>query len=277
MIHYFYLILILSSPVIWANTPKSPKHSSPHVELLKPQKIDIIIAEKVAKLLSMIGRDEAKIDFTSKLIKEIEQSKNFQPFLPWVKSIGEILKTKNTKDLISYCKQFTHQQTMHPLEKILDRVSGNFCREKALELITKDIEKYKSISDEATSFIEQNLKYYLTKKNKKHFAKFIQAQAANPDVLKKLSQDITTYSVQHEIVPTQEVLKDIVINEEITKLIQEKGYNLIQNKNVFYGEFGKLIEQSYKSLELNPESDKVKEQLNYLNIPPSNFRIKDIN
>ena len=254
----------MSSPVIWANTPKSPKHSSPHVELLKPQKIDIIIAEKVAKLLSMIGRDEAKIDFTSKLIKEIEQSKNFQPFLPWVKSIGEILKTKNTKDLISYCKQFTHQQTMHPLEKILDRVSGNFCREKTLELITKDIDKYKSISDEATSFIEQNLKYYLTKKNKKHFAKFIQAQAANPDVLKKLSQDITTYSVQHEIVPTQEVLKDIVINEEITKLIQEKGYNLIQNKNVFYGEFGKLIEQSYKSLELNPESDKVKEQLNYL-------------
>ena len=49
------------------------------------------------------------------------------------------------------------------------------------------------------------------------------------------------------------MLKDILINEEITKLIQDKGYNLVQNKNVFYGEFGKLIEQSYKSLEANPE------------------------
>jgi soluble lytic murein transglycosylase len=75
---------------------------------------------------------------------------------------------------------------------------------------------------------------------------------------------VTTYSVQHEIVPSQEVLKDILINEEITKLIQDKGFNIIQNQNIFYAEFGKLIEQSYKALENKPSADKVKEQLSFL-------------
>jgi len=231
---------------------------------IKPQKIDIIIAEQIAKLMIQIGKNEVKSDFVEKLSREIGKSKNFQPFSSWSSAIQKISKEKTSKDLIIYCKQFNHQATLFPLEKILDRIAGNFCREKSLILIQKDIEKNQSISDDAIQFIEENLKYYLTKKNKKHFAEFIQKQSTYPEVLKKLSQDITTYSVQHEIVPSQEVLKDILINEEITKLIQDKGYNLVQNKNVFYGEFGKLIEQSYKSLDTNPDQAKVKEQLGYL-------------
>ncbi len=261
---YFILISLLITTVAWPNSPQKAKPGVTPIDALKPQKIDIIIAEKIAKLLGMIGRNEIKTDFVEKLKKEIEVSKNFQPFHPWIKSIFQISRIKRSQDLIPYCKQFTHQNQLYPLEKILDRIAGNYCREKSLEFITKDIETNKKISDDATLFIEENLKYFLTKKNKKHFAKFIQAQTDNPDVLKKLSQDITTYSVQHEIVPHQEVLKDLVINEEITKLIQEKGYNLVQNKNVFYGEFGKLIEQSYKSLDLNSDPEKVKEQLSYL-------------
>ncbi len=250
---FLTFLVYASTSYGWANN-----HS------IKPQKIDIIIAEQIAKLMLQIGKNEVKTDFVEKLSREIGKSKNFQPFSSWSNSVQKISKEKTSKDLIIYCKQFNHQAMLFPLEKILDRIAGNFCREKSLILIQKDIEKNRSISDDAIQFIEENLKYYLTKKNKKHFAEFIQKQSSYPDVLKKLSQDITTYSVQHEIVPTQEVLKDILINEEITKLIQDKGYNLVQNKNVFYGEFGKLIEQSYKSLDTNPDQAKVKEQLSYL-------------
>src|SRR5690606_13569742 len=105
-------------------------------------------------------------------------------------------------------------------------------RERTLEAIGRDIEKTKLLSEEAIAFIELNLKYFLTKKNKKNFAFFIQSHSNRQDILKKISQVVTTYSVSHEIVPSHEVLKDIEINEQITKLIQSKGFNPLQHKNV---------------------------------------------
>jgi soluble lytic murein transglycosylase len=57
---------------------------------------------------------------------------------------------------------------------------------------------------------------------------------------------------------------DILINDQITKLIQDKGFNLIQPKNVFYAEYGKLIELGYKALEGKPKDDKIKEHFHFL-------------
>ena len=259
----FFPLFIISS---WGQVKDSKMDYLNFVssDTLKLQRTDLIIAENLAKLIKMVGKGTAPIDQIVKITRETQKSKHFQPFIPWLESVQQITKFKTSKELIPHCRQYDHKGEHFPLEKILDRIAGNFCREKTLEAISKEIEKNNTISDDSTEFIEQNLKYYLTKKNKKNFASFIQAQVSKPEILKKLSHEVTTYSVQHEIVPSQEVLKDILINEEITKLIQDKGFNIVQNQNIFYAEFGKLIEQSYKSLENKPSADKVKEQLSFL-------------
>lgn len=259
------LILILSFSV-WGTTKESPDAYKfiTHVEQLKLQRQDQVIAEHISKILKQMGKDSLSLDLIQKSIKEVERSKHFQPFIPWLQSIKEILKITTAREMIIHCKQQIQKTEQIPVEKILVRIASNYCRERTLEAIAKEIEKTNNISDDAIDFIDENLKFYLTKKNKKHFASFIQSQVTKPEIIKKLSQNVTTYSVRHDIVPSQEVLKDMLINEEITKLIQDKGFNVIQSKNIFYGEYGKLIEQSYKSLENNPTSDKVKEQLSFL-------------
>lgn len=231
---------------------------------LKLTKSDHIIAEHMVNMLRFTEKGYINKEVLAKVLKETSNSKHFAVFNPWLKTIDAITKITQTNEFIAHCGQYTTKKETLPLERVLERVVGNYCRERTLEAIGRDIDKTQVLSDEATLFIQQNLKFFLTKKNKKNFAFFIQTQSSRPEILKKLSQEVTTYSVMNEIVPSQEVLKDIVINEQITKLIQDKGFNPLQHQNVFYVEFGKLISLGYKSLEDKPKLDKVKDHYNFL-------------
>ena len=202
-------------------------------ESLSLSRANHIIGEHLVNMIKLIEQGYVNKDILKKVIQESSKSKHFEPFNPWLLAVQEISKLTKTSELIIFCRQYTAKKEVFPLEKVLSRIAGNYCRERTLEAISRDIDTSKVITDDSTQFIQENLKFYLTKKNKKNFAFFIQSQVSKPEILKKLSQEVTTYSVQHEIVPSPEVLKDILINEKITKLIQDKGFNLVQHQNIF--------------------------------------------
>jgi soluble lytic murein transglycosylase len=233
-------------------------------EQLKLTKADHIIGEHMVSMMKLIEQGYVNKDALRKVLTEADKSSHFKVFVPWLSSVKEISKFSKAQELVTYCRQYQERKEKLSLERVLERIAGNYCRERTLEAISREIETTDTISDASTAFIQQNLKFFLTKKNKKNFAYFIQSQTSRPEILKKISQDVTSYSVQHQIVPSQEVLKDILINDQITKLIQDKGFNLIQPKNVFYAEYGKLIELGYKALEGKPKDDKIKEHFHFL-------------
>jgi soluble lytic murein transglycosylase len=262
----FFLLIF---PLFFINArAQSPAVTQSHEhfvtsDTLKLSRANHIIGEHLVNLIKLTENGYVNKDILNKVIQENSKTPHFLPFTSWLLAIQSITKLNKASDLITFCRQYTLKKETLPLEKVLARIGGNYCRERALEAISRDIDSQKMISDEATQFIQENLKFYLTKKNKKNFAFFIQSQASKPEILKKLSQEVSTYSVLHGIVPSQEVLKDILINEQITKLIQDKGMNLVQNQNVFYAEFGKLLEQGYKVLEAK-SNDKAKEHYTFL-------------
>ncbi len=215
-------------------------------------------------MIKFVEKGYVNKDVLNKVSREAEKSRHFGMFALWFKEIATISRIERTEDFLSYCRIYLERRQTLPLERRLERLAGNYCRERALEAIGRDIEKSKNLSEDATLFIQQNLKFLLTKKNRKHFAVFIQSQASRPEILKRLSQEVTTFSVRNEIVPSKEVLKDILINEQITKLIQDKGFNPLQHQNVFYGEYGKLIEMGYRLLDSKPTEAKVKDHYRFL-------------
>jgi soluble lytic murein transglycosylase len=225
---------------------------------------DRVIAEHMVNMVKFVERGYINQEVLNKVIVETEKSKHFSLFTPWLKEIKVISKISDTSQFIIHCQKYTAKKETLSLEKMMERLAGNYCRERALEAIGRDIDKNKTIADETSGFIQDHLKFFLTKKNKTNFAFFIQSLASRPEILKKISHEVTTYSVQHEIVPSQEVLKDIMINEQITKLIQDKGFNPLQHKNVFYAEYGKLIELGYKSIDTKPDENKIKAHFLYL-------------
>lgn len=233
-------------------------------EKLQLSKADHIIGEHMVNMLKFTEKGYINQEVLAKVLTETQKSKHFAVFVPWLKGIHQISKISATSELIIHCRQYIERKQTFPLERALERVAGNYCRERTLEAIGRDIEKNNVLTEEATLFIQENLKFFLTKKNKKNFAFFIQSQVSKPEILKKLSHEVTTYSVRNDIVPSQEVLKDIVINEQITKLIQDKGFNPLQHQNVFYAEYGKLIELGYKAIDNKPTEDKIKEHYKFL-------------
>jgi soluble lytic murein transglycosylase len=259
------LVVLLFSLTSWAQTPRPPQTHKSYAasDVLKMSRTDIVLGEHIVNMIKFIEKGYINKEILGKVTVESTKTKHFQPFVPWLLAVKDISNVTTTANFISYCRKYSEKKETAHLEKVLSRIASNYCRERALEAITRDIDKTGTISDEATVFIQENLKYFLTKKNKKNFAFFIQSQVSRPAILKKISQEITTYSVQHDIIPSQEVLKDILINEQITKLIQDKGFKPIQNQNVFYAEFGKLIEQGYKVLDLNSDK-KTKEHFIFL-------------
>ncbi len=237
-------------------------------EKLQLHRSDLIIGEHMINIIKLVEKGYINPDLLNKVTIETIKSKHFTPFVPWLRSIQDILRHSKTDDLIDYCRQYATRKATQPTERVLERSAGNFCRERTIEAIGRDIDKTHNITDHSILFIQENLKFFLTKKNKKNFAFFIQSQASKPEILKRISQEVTSYSVQHGIVPSQEVLKDILINEQITKLIQDKGFNPLQHQNVFHAEYGKLIELGYKSLDTKndakPNLAKAKEHYQFM-------------
>ena len=233
-------------------------------EELKLSRTDLIIAENIVNLFKLIEKGYVNQEILQKIQNETVRSKHFKPFQPWLQAIKEISSSKSPGELILLCRRYVQRAEVLHLERVLERMAGNYCRERALEAIGREIDQTKQITDQGMQFIQEHLKYFLTKKNKRNFAFFLQSQNNKPEVLKKISTEVTTYSVRNEIVPSTEVLKDIVINEQITRLIQNKGFNPLQHKNVFYAEFSKLIEGGYRILDTKPADDKIKEHFTFL-------------
>lgn len=261
---FFFLLTLLSFHSYAAPAKAAPVENIFNSSSIELTKADHIIAEHMVNMMKFTDKGYINQDVLTKIIRETEKSKHFKLFLPFLKEIQTISKLKTTSELIGVCRNYITRKQTYTLEKVLERQVGNYCRERALEAISRDIDKTQTLSDESTMFIQENLKFFLTKKNKKNFAYFIQTQASKPEILKKLSQEVTSYSVRHEIVPSQEVLKDMLINEQITKLIQDKGFNPLQHQNVFYAEYGKLIEQGYRVLDSKPTEEKVKDHYHFL-------------
>jgi soluble lytic murein transglycosylase len=262
--HLFLFLFLFMSTIVSASQKKPGMTELWNSEKLQLSKSDHIIAENLVNMLQFTDKGYINKEILSKVLRDTHKSKVFFNFLPWLKEIQEISRLSDTPALLIYCRKYIENNQTLPIERLLKKRAGNYCRERALESIGRDIEKTQNISEDSSLFIQQNLKFYLTKKNKKNFAFFLQSQLTRPEILKKISHEVTSYSVRNEIVPSQEVLKDIVINEQITRLIQDKGFNPLQHQNVFYAEYGKLIEQSYKLLEARPSEDKVTEQFNFL-------------
>ena len=259
------LVVLLFTLTSWAQNPKPPQtHESYAIsDVLKMSRSDIVLGEHIVNMIKFIEKGYINKEILGKVTLESAKTKHFQPFVPWLLAVREISNISTTTNFISYCRKYSEQKEPAHLEKVLSRIASNYCRERALEAISRDIDKNGTMSDDATLFIKENLKFFLTKKNKKNFAFFIQSQGSRPEILKKISQEITNYSIQHDIIPSQEVLKDILINEQITNLIQDKGFKPIQHQNVFYAEFGKLIEQGYKVLDIKSDA-KTKEHFIFL-------------
>ena len=256
------------------------------VKQIKLSRADLILAEKITALMKVSDEGYFNATLVKQVKNEVTKSKNFTPFKKWVNGIDAIHGIKEVKTLVQFCSDLSLQVSQLALEKLLDQKTNHFCREKSLELIGREIDNSNTLSEHGFNFIKTNLKFLLKKNHQKSFSYFLQNQDNRPDIIKKLSAEITEYSIRNQITPSHEVLQDILIDDKITSLVQAKGFQPLEHKNVFYSEFGKLIEAGYKILNASEIDQKklakhIEFLKNYFNLNesylPTNLAIGRIN
>ncbi len=204
------------------------------------------VALLISSTLKLIEKGYVPKDVIKKTISSIEKSKNFKNFIPLFSNLDNFISIPSGSDLLPSCRNILSRSEKLPIENNVNKLVKNYCLDKVLQQISRNFDKKSIITDEEFLFIKDNLKYYLSENAKKSFSFFLQFTGKDKNILKKISQMVTDYSVINQAIPSQEVLQDMEINEQITKLIQIKGFNPLQHQNVFYAEFAKLIEQGYK-------------------------------
>ncbi len=239
-----------------AGKPYSALLEAPQLNI---SKAELILAEQIISNFSFSEKGYANKELIENSLKGIKKHTHFSIFQDWLTQTKKIDEFQITIDLLNYCRGIPKSSQLPAFEKMLLNQSAKFCRTKALELISRDLDRNPQLSPETFAFIKDEMKFYLDTDLRESFAFFLRQQSSRSEVLKLLSQEVTLYSVQHSIVPSQEVLKDIVIDEQLTQLVQSQGISNITPGNVFYGEFGKLIEKAYKELDAKAEEKTAKE------------------
>ena len=103
----FFLSFILFINVVQAQTSEANLSHEAFVtsESFKLSRTDHIIGEHMINMIKLIEKGYVNKDVLTKVIRETEKSKHFQPFMPWLVSIQEITKFTKASELIVYCKQ----------------------------------------------------------------------------------------------------------------------------------------------------------------------------
>ena len=130
---FFLISLFIVSA--WSQTPEAPitQQNIIHAPNLQLTKSDLVVSEHIVNMFKLIEKGYINQDVLKKLQAEIANSKNFKPFEPWLNQIKQISTLKETKDLIATCGQYTTRKETLPLERVLERMAGNYCRERTLE------------------------------------------------------------------------------------------------------------------------------------------------
>jgi hypothetical protein len=104
---------------------------------------DHIAGEHIINIMKLTEKGYVSQDVLSKIIIETSRSQHFAMFVPWLQSIHTISKITEHKELINYCRKYVTRKETHSLERVLERIAGNYCRERALHAINRDIQKNK--------------------------------------------------------------------------------------------------------------------------------------
>lgn len=260
----FLKFFILFMVFTFINASASQEKPNSPIDQIELTKAEIILAENILNIIKLTEKGYVNHDVLAQVTRSTSKSKIFSIFNPWLQLIDTISKTKDLDSLLILCKKFSESHEKLPMEEALESVTGNYCREKSIETISRDVEKTNKLSQNSLLYIQENLKFLLDDKNNKTFSFFLRSQAKRPDILKIISKEVTNYSIINNSVPGHEVLKDIIINEHITKLIQDKGFNPLQHQNIFYAEFDKLIKSGYKLIAEKSDLSKLETHYRFL-------------
>lgn len=227
------------------------------------------IAQNLTKIFDISDDGYTNRRLTSKLLKDVKNSRAFYIYIQWLNDILAIDGTKSISFLRNKCSKLADKNNKNPVRDVLNENVTNLCFKKYLRILgkidSKSIKHFKELE-----FVHTYIANFLKHKNIKSFKYFLSQLEKDSYSHKEYSKIYTQHYISNNLSPDKDFLQYIHITPDFTRFVQMRGVEDYSTNYVFHEELEKLIKKSFLAAEEKESKKKVKsltkKAINYYNL-----------
>lgn len=267
------ILIFLLSLSTFASNRENDSHLSKNESLYevlndketKVKYYDKITASNIIQLYKQINNKQIKYESLKNTKSSIYKNSNFELFKDWIGQTEKIFKEKKVQHIRKYCQYLVSQKEVIPLKISLKQQSTSYCYNKYLEILSQNLRQNKYPIDNDLNEIKNNLSVITINYNEDEFYYFLDLLYKKSEVIfDKISNSISEYYIQNQIVPSVELLKHIKISAKLTRLVQLKGIDTNSIYDVFSNRLEKLIDEAFNDADKKENKKTISQKVDYV-------------
>ncbi|MFZ4712862.1 MAG: lytic transglycosylase domain-containing protein [Bacteriovoracaceae bacterium] len=163
----------------------------------------------------------------------------FEPFHEWTHTLLNLTDLKNSSKVASFCSDIKNVGDKN-FEQTLQTYAQTICLKHYFGELEKELINGVSLSSSNNEFLEKMNKVLVRKDLKAPLARFLGRIETKGVAHNEISKIVAQAFISNQEVPSQEILKNLLITYELTTFIQRSGYNRPRTIKVFGDEFDEL-------------------------------------
>ena len=220
---------------------------------LTPSKIDQNSAFMIYELLETDDPFQLKTKINN-LKPAVLGNSRFENFFEWTHTLLNIIAHQQTDKIAEACSDIQNagDQT---LEQIQQTYAQNICLKYYFGALESEILKTATLTENNKNFLNKMNKVVIRKDVRATLVRLLSRTDTKGIAHTELSRIVGQAFISNNEVPSQDVLKNILITYDLTTFIQRYGFNRPQTTRVLGEEFDELGRKIVIASDKNEESD----------------------
>lgn len=241
---------------------------------LRVYKSDKRLANNIESTYKVARKGYINKKTVSALLKKIKKNKTFYMFKDWAQDLKNISQTRSLYEIKRLCTKIENKSPTNPVANKLIRNSKDLCFQKYLDKLADRRLGYKALNTEMRYF-KKYISYYRSANNTGELNYLLTRYKNSPSRKKLISNTLSSYFVDNNIIPQNKTLQNMYINHELTKFIQLRGMEKNSTRRILYSEYKGLVDEAYEAANANDDARvvgmKVSKAINYYQLSLSHL------
>jgi soluble lytic murein transglycosylase len=219
---------------------------------LIPNKIDQNSAYMIYELIETNDPNQIKSKIND-LKSAVLGNPRFEIFHEWTHTLLNITTQNQSEKIAEVCSEINNTGDL-TLEQIQQTYAQNICLKYYFGALENEILNSGKLTDFNNQFLKKMNKIIIQKDIRSNLVRLLNRTETKGVAHTELSRTIAQAFISNNEVPSQDVLKNILITYDLTSFIQRQGFNRPQTARVLGEEFDELGRKIIAASDKNEES-----------------------
>lgn len=239
---------------MWNCSFAQSKETDPWTQFLdhsdhKISRADLVVYDHFLQIYKVAAKGYASAYLLDKGLKEASRHPRLALFNEWLQDLKRFSNLPH-EELMQACFGLRGKlTTTFGLERKLVLQRLGYCRQIALQQMAPKALANGGFTITDMNFLKKFMYVFLHGKNQADFIWFLQRFEAKPDLSNLISTLVTEEAVKTNRQIPRDILPLITISPDLTRHIQQYGLDTESMQQVFYTEFSRLLDATYKAID----------------------------